>query len=305
VSKLVRALALVMALFVGCSAAATPTSAPPPTPQPITVTDDLGRTVQVAPNPQRIASLAPSITEILFAVGAGDRIVATDDYSDYPAAAKAKPRVGSPFPGFNMEKLIAGEPQLVLSVKGKYVDDFIARGLTVVVLDPKDLDSVFKKIELVGGLVGVPQNAAQLVSSLKLRRDAVVAKTASLPKPRVFYEIDATEPAKPWTAGPGSFVQALVELAGGKSIGSAGATDYFQMSAEEVIKADPEIILLADAAYGVTVESVKGRPGWSGMTAVKKSAIYAADPDLTSRSGPRLVDGLELLAKTIHPEAFK
>lgn len=301
-SIVARAIALITLLFVACGPAATPTPTPP---QPVTVTDDLARTVKIAPNPQRIASLAPSITEILFALGLGDRIVATDDFSDYPEAAKSKPRVGAPFPAFNMEKLIAQSPQVVLSTRGKYVDDFVARGLVVVVLNAKDMDGVFKDIEMVGAIAGVRPAAVQLVSSLKQRRDAVAAKTGSLPKPRVFYEIDATEPAKPWTAGPGSFVQSLIELAGGKSIGAAGASDYFQISAEEVIKADPEFILLADAAYGMTVESVRGRPGWSGITAVKNNAIYPTDPDLTSRPGPRLMDGLEMMAKTIHPEAFR
>ncbi|MBI2917260.1 MAG: cobalamin-binding protein [Chloroflexi bacterium] len=304
-SVVVGAVALITLLLAACGPAATPIVAPTATPQPVTVTDDLGRTVQVAPNPQRIASLAPSITEILFALGLGDRVVATDDYSDYPEAARSKPRVGAPFPAFNMEKLIAQEPQVVLSVKGKYVDDFLARGLMVVVLTPSDLDGVFRNIEVVGEIAGARSQASQLVASLKQRRDAVAARTASLPPRRVFYEIDATEPAKPWTAGPGSFVQALIELAGGKNIGASGASDYFQMSAEEVIKADPELILLADAAYGVTVESVKGRPGWSAISAVKNSSIYAADPDLTSRPGPRLIDGLEAMARTIHPEAFR
>lgn len=300
-SLVLRAVVLLGLILAACGPAATPTSTPPPA---TVVTDDSGRAVTIQSNPQRIASLAPSITEVLFALGLGDRIVAIDDFSDYPEATKTLPRVGAPFPGFNLERLIAQQPQVILSVKGKYVDDFVARGLTVVVLQPNDLDGVFKNIELVGEMAGVKARATELIASLKQRRDAIVAKTATLSRPRVLYEIDATEPAKPWTAGPGSFIQGLIELAGGQNIGAAGVTDYFQISAEEVIRADPEIVLLADAAYGVTVESVKGRPGWSAIAAIKRGAIYPIAPDLTSRPGPRLIDGLEALARILHPEAF-
>ncbi|MBI2846638.1 MAG: cobalamin-binding protein [Chloroflexi bacterium] len=296
------ATALIITLGASCAPKPTPSPTPPPA---VTIIDDMGRSTRIEGIPQRVASLAPSITEILFALGLGDRIVATDDYSDYPEAAKSLPRVGSPFPGFNLEKLIAQEPQVVLSVRGGYVDSIAARGLKVVVLQPKDIEGVFKNIEMVGEIAGVQAKASELVSSLKQRRDAIAAKTAALSKPRVFYELDATEPTKPWTAGPGSFTHSLIELAGGQNIGASGASDYFQISAEQVISSDPEIILLEDVAYGITVESVKGRPGWGGIKAVTKGAVYPVDPDLTSRPGPRLIDGLEALARAIHPEAFQ
>jgi len=124
-------------------------------------------------------------------------------------------------------------------------------------------------------------------------------------RPRVFCEIDATDPSKPWTTGPGSFMDAMILLSGGTNVAADAESAWVQFSAEEIIAKDPDIIILADSKYGVTPESVRERPGWEVITAVKEGAIYDIDDDLISRPGPRIVDGLEAVARIIHPELFE
>ena len=141
---------------------------------------------------------------------------------------------------------------------------------------------------------------------MQKRLNAVVAKTKGAAPSRVFWEFDATDPSKPWTAGPGSFNDVLITLAGGQNIGASGPASSWQMNSEDIIKADPQIIILDDYQFGTTVDSVSKRPGWTSITAVEENAIYPiTDPNLTDRPGPRIIDGLELLARTIHPELFK
>lgn len=274
-----------------------------------TLADDLGRPIDLKGTPSRIISLAPSNTEILFALGLGDKVVGTDDYSDYPTEARAKPKVGAPFPRFNLEAILALDPDLALAFGYGYTQPDIAsqlerRGIPVIVLGPRDMEGVLRDIELVGAVAGARPRARELASEMRRRANAIISKAQGAARPRVFFEFDATDPTKPWTAGPGSFTHALLEMAGAANLGASGPGPAFQMSTEEIINADPEVIILADAAYGVTVESVGKRPGWGGLTAVKRGAIYPIDADPISRPGPRIVDGLEALARLVHPELF-
>jgi iron complex transport system substrate-binding protein len=135
--------------------------------------------------------------------------------------------------------------------------------------------------------------------------DAVEATLKGESTPSVFWELDGTDPGNPWTVGPGSFTDSLITLAGGQNIGDSGPTSSWQMSSEDIIQADPQIIILDDYQYGETIASVSQRPGWASITAVKDNAIYPiTDSDLTDRPGPRIIDGLELVAKLIHPALF-
>ncbi len=323
--KVVFALGLmvVLMLVVGC-AQATPTIAPPtptiapptpttlpPTPTEvptISVVDDAGRAVEVTGVPERIISLAPSNTEILFALGLGDKVVGVTDFCDYPEEAQEIERVGGIEP--NLEKIVDLEPDLVLYIGGaaqlEKTQTMKDLGLTVLVLAPLDIEGIFADIELVGRATGTEDETANLVSELRARMDEVLSRVAPVERhPLVFYELDATDPTRPWTAGPGSFIDALITMAGGVNLGASAEMEWAQFSTEEIIAQDPEIIILGDANYGVTVESVEERPGWGVMTAVKEGAIYPIDDTLVSRPGPRIVDGLEELARIIHPEIFK
>lgn len=282
---------------------------PTPAPEPIKLTDGLSRTIELVAPAQRIVSLAPSNTEILFALGAGQQIVGRDEVSDYPAEAKSVPSIGSTFDKLNTEAIVALKPDLVLAAEINSPEQVKALEdlkLTVYWLpNPRKFDDLYTNLETVGKLTGRSAEAAKLVESIKARYETVTEKAADARQPLVFYELDATDPTKPWTAGPGSFIDSLITLAGGKNIGAVLKDQYAQISSEELVKQNPAVILLGDAAYGVTVESVGQRPGWNTLTAVKNKAVYTFDDNLVSRPGPRLIDGLETLAKLLHPELFK
>jgi iron complex transport system substrate-binding protein len=289
-------LTLLMALGAACAKPATAA----------TIIDDLGRPVYIEKTPQRIISLAPSITEILFALDLGDRVVGVTDYCDYPEEAKEKPKVGGYYTT-NLEMIMAQEPDLVLADGHDPVcQQLVNLGLTIVVLQPKDIFGIFRNIELVGEITGKEQKAEKLIASLEARLNAVAEKTARISqKPQVFAEIDATDLTKPWTAGPGSFIDALITLAGGENIVKVSGA-WVQLSLEELIAADPDLIIVG-LMLPLTAEEVRQRPGaWQQLAAIKEGKVYAiSDPSLTSRPGPRIIDGLEEMAKIIHPELFE
>jgi iron complex transport system substrate-binding protein len=297
--SLVAVVIMMFAIVVGCTAGSANSS----------LKDDLGRTISLDGVPQRIVSLAPSNTEILFALGLGSKVIATDSYSDYPAETGELPHVGSAFPGFSIETILSLNPDLAVAFGyqlADYVSQLESLGIPVVVLAPKDIEGVIHDIDLIGQITGSSAEAKKLTAEMQKRLDAIVAKTKSAAPYRVFWEFDATDPSKPWTAGPGSFNDVLITLAGGQNIGAGGPASSWQMNSEEIMKADPQIIILDDFQFGTTVDSLSKRPGWTSITAVEEKAIYPiADPNLTDRPGPRIIDGLELLARTIHPELFK
>jgi iron complex transport system substrate-binding protein len=163
---------------------------------------------------------------------------------------------------------------------------------------------MYGNLEIAGKLTG--HDTAGLVESLKKRVQVVDEKILPLSaRPSVFYEIDATDPAKPYTYGPGSFGDLLIARAGGYNIGNQLTDPYPQMSLEQIVVSNPAIILLGDSMWGTTPEAVKSRPGWEGIEAVKSGNIQPFDDNLVSRPGPRLVDGLEQLARLLHPGALK
>jgi len=274
----------------------------------ITLTDGLGREVTLPAPAQRVVSLAASNTEILFAIGAGDKVIGRDEFSDYPEAAKAVPSVGGSMGEYSMETIVALRPDLVLAAEintpeqVKALEDL---GLTVYYLsNPATIEEMYGNLEIVAQLTG--EDPTKLTDSLKARVDAVDEKIAPLSsRPAVFYEIDATDPGKPYTYGPGTFGDLLIQRAGGFNVGSSLKDPYPQISLEEIVVANPSIIVLGDSMWGVTPESVAARPGWDVIDAVKNNQIFPFDDNLISRPGPRLVDGLEELAKLLHPDVFE
>jgi iron complex transport system substrate-binding protein len=275
----------------------------------IAITDGLGREVQLESAAQRVVSLAPSNTEILFALGAGDKVVGRDEVSDYPAEALALPTVGG-WSGFSAEAIVALKPDLVLAAEintPELVAELESLGLTVYYLsNPKTLEELYVNIEIVATLTG--RDATKLTDSLKARVAAVDEKIAPLSyAPSVFYEVDATDPSKPYSIGPGTFINLLIARAGGmNAVELAGITDpYPQISLEQLVIAPPDIIILGDSMWGTTAESVAARPGWDTLKAVVDGKVFAFDDNLVSRPGPRLIDGLEALARLLHPEVFK
>ena len=285
---------------------------PSPTAAPagVTITDIAGRTVTVGPSPQRIISLAPSTTEIAFALDLGTRVVAVDDFSDYPAAATALPKVGGTDAHYNLEQIVALKPDLVLAA-GIAPPETIARldalKLTVVVLGTPltTFQTVFDDIAMVGRITGQEAQAVRVVGQMQRQRDAIRAAVArATSTPRVYWELDATDPAKPFSVGSGNFVGDLIALAGGVNVFADAQSPFPQVSVEHVVAANPDVIILADAGYGVTAEAVAARPGWGAIGAVQKGRITPISGDLTTRPGPRIVEGLAATARILHPELF-
>lgn len=316
---------LIALLLAGCTPASAPTEAPAPvsteapaaesteapavTESGITLTDGLGREVVLDAPAQRIVSLAPSNTEILFALGAGSQVVGRDSFSDYPAEALSVTDIGATYEALNTELIVSLKPDLILlaevnaAEQAKTLEDL---GLTVYYLkNPTTLEEMYDNLEIVAQLTGRQPEAAELIESLKARVAAVDEKIMPLSSRfSIFYEIDATDPAKPYTAGKGTFITLLIDRAGGYNI-AADLDGYPQLSLEQVVSADPAFIILGDSAYGVTPESIATRPGWENLSAVKNNQIFPFDDNLVSRPGPRLVDGLEALAKLLRPELFQ
>ncbi len=305
-------LALLIVALAGCAGAKTPEASEPAVteaPELVSVVDDAGRTVEIVRNPQRLISLAPSNTEILFALGLGDKVVGVTDFCDYPEEAQAIEKVGGM--EHNLEKIVALDPDLIVAIGGspaqvEKATEMEKLGLTVLVLDPGDIEGIMANVELVGKATGAEKEASQLAAQMRKRFDDITTKAKEAgSRPKVFFELDATDPSKPYTPGPGSFIDALISLAGGSNIGASAKMQWAQLSTEEIIAQDPELIILGDVNYGVTIEMVKERPGWSVIAAVKNGAIYPIDDILISRPGPRIIDGLEDLARIIHPELFE
>ena len=172
--------------------------------------------------------------------------------------------------------------------------------------NPLDYEGLYGNLRDIGALTGHQDEANALVEVLEVRVLDVLAKVAPLSyHPSVFYELDATDPSSPWTTGAGTFIDYIISMAAGMNAASAVEGDFAQISAEELMAVNPEIILLADALYGITPESVAERPGWDVITAVQNGAIYPIDPNMMSVPGPRLVDALEETARLLHPELFE
>ena len=304
---LIVLLALVM---TACAPPSAPIVAPVATEPsaPITLTDGLGRSVVLKEAAKRIVSLAPSNTEILFAVGATDQVVGRDEFSDYPEEAKALPSVGGSMGEYSVESIVALKPDLVLAAEinsPELVKQLEDLGLTVYYLkNPKTFEELYVNLEIAAQLTG--EDPTKLTDSLKARVAAVDEKIMPLSfRPMVFYEIDATDPAKPYTYGPGTFGDMLISRAGGFNVGNDLTDPYPQISLEQIVVSNPSIILLGDSMWGVTAESVLARPGWETIEAVKSKQIFPIDDNLISRPGPRLIDGLEQLANLLHPGVLK
>ena len=311
--RLLSVLSVLVFLLAACGGAApTSSSAPTASPSPAataaafpaTLTDFQGRSVAIAKRPDRIVSIGPSITEFLFALGAGPRVVGDDDYSDEPAAAKSLPHVGGV--KVNFEQVVALKPDLVLSVKFSdgTIEKLASSGLVVLVVDPQSVADVARTATLLGRAVGADGEA--MSKDIQKKVDDLKAKTASVTtKPRVYHEIDASDPTKIFTVGPGSYIDDLITIAGGTNIAARATSAYPQLSAEEILRADPEVIVLAAADYSAKPDQVSARTGWSVITAVKNKRFGTIAPNLINRPGPRVAEAADAYARIVHPELFK
>jgi iron complex transport system substrate-binding protein len=265
-----------------------------------TFVDDLGRQVTIERIPQRIVSLAPSNTEILFALGLGDKVVGVTDWCDYPPEALEKEKVGS-YDTPDIEKIVALNPDLVLVAYGTTMDvinNLVGLGLTVFGIKSTDLDDVLNDIRTVGNITGKKAEADALTSEMESRIQAVTDQTEGLEeRPRVFY-IVWHDPL--WTAGSETFIHELIEKAGGVNI-CQNITGYTTISIEEIVARNPEVIITSEFSF----EWAQNETLLQGTNASQTERIYTGDDDLVQRPGPRLVEGLEWFAHFIHPEIFE
>jgi iron complex transport system substrate-binding protein len=288
-----------------------PTPTEEPTPEPIVLTDGLGRTVTLESPAQRVVSLAPSNTEILFAIGAGSQVVGRDRFSNYPEEALEVTDIGGGWGELDTETIVSLDPDLVLAASltpPEQIQALEDLGLTVFALtNPADLEGMYANLLLVAQLTGHEAEAVDLIETLKARVAAVEEKVATVEdRPLVFYELDATDPNAPWTSGPGTFIDTLLTMAGAQNLGADLDDVWVQVSIEELVTKNPDFILLGDATWGgVTPEDVAARAGWDALDAVQNGHVFPFNDDLVSRPGPRLVDGLEALAELLHPDLFK
>jgi len=319
-------------LLTACGPEAAPAPASNPEPEPTAVTeptevpmpepteetmpktmafeDDMGNTIELAGYPHAIVSISASTTEILFAIGAGDQVVGRDEYSIYPEAALEVTNIGAMWEELPAEAILALEPDLIVAaqiISEEQVTALRDLGLNVYwQANPTSYEELWENLRDFAKLTGHEDEAESLISSLEARVEAVQEKTDTVTeRPSVFYELDATDPSNPWTAGSGTFIDYIITQAGGSNAASALEGEYAQISSEQLIAVNPDIILLADAPYGTTPESVAERPGWDVITAVSENALYPIDPNMMSVPGPRLVDALETTAGLLHPELFE
>ena len=314
---------LIIVLLAACAPAniTTPesvelTEAPTATPVvsenlSVTVTDQRGKEFQFEQPLQRIVSLAPSNTEILFAVGAGSQVVGRDTFSDFPAEAVNVADIGGGFGALDTETILASTPDLVLAADltpAEQIQALEDLGLNVFVLgNPTDLQGMYENLRTVATITGHLEQTETLIASLEERVAVVEEKISGVAeRPLVLYELDGTDPNAPWVPGPGTFVDTLLTMAGGNSMSASLDGAWVQVSLETIIEMDPGIILLGDAQWGgVTPEMVVARGGREALTAVQGVKVYPFDDNLFSRPGPRMVDGLEAMAKFLHPDLFE
>jgi len=274
--------------------------------QPGTFTDDLGREISIEKVPQRIVSLAPSHTEILFALGLEDRVVGVTRYCNYPEEAKEKEQIGG-FATADPEKIVALKPDLILafgSVQKDLVAELEERGQTVFWFYPHSVNETLESFERVGELTGQAKAAQQLRKEIEERIERVEAKTENIPeqeRPTVF-RVMGLDP--PGTIGGVSFQTDVYRLAGGKNIFAGTDKDYFQLELDTLLKLDPDIIVICGEDEEGAKRNIKDQEGWGDLTAVKTDRIVVISCDLICRPSPRIAQTIEQLAKEFHPELF-
>ena len=281
-----------------------------PEKEPIIVTDDLGVEITLEGPAQTIISISPSLTEILFGVGAGDRLIGRDSNSTYPEEALDALDLGGMWDGIPIEDILAMEPDLILAgeiFSADAIGELRDLGLTVYwQANPDDFEGLYENIRDIAVLTGTEDQAAALVDELAAQVASVDEKLAGVDQvPLVFYELDASEPANPWTAGAGTFISYVITRAKGQNLGDSLEGEWVQISSEALVAQDPDVILLADELYGITPESVAERAGWGEISAVQEGKIFGFDPFILSVPGPRLADGYQVVSQMLHPEVWE
>jgi len=267
------------------------------------VTDEIGRSVNVTSAPQRIVSLAPGLTEILYSLGLDEEIAGVTSYCNWPQQARQKPRIGG-FTNPSLEKIVSLKPDLIIVTADGNRKDIIQHleriGLSVYVTNPSDTDGILKSILHIGEITNREKEAGKLVQKLQKRLNNIAEQISHKSKPRVFFQI-GLEPVI--TVGRGTLINETIERAGGINVASLNTARYPRYSAEGIMQASPEIILFAPMINDKEFTVVK--KFWhefKGVPAVKNNKIYPVNTDLISRASPRIVDAIEKMALIFHPD---
>ena len=281
---------LVALLFPGLSSAAT-------------VVDQAGRMVSIPNAPKRIVALAPSLAEIVFDLGQGDRLVGVTQFSDFPAEAKSLPKVGS-YVRLDLERIVALQPDLCLGIRDgnpkHQVEKIEAAGIPVYIIDPRDIKGIMEAIQGVGGVLGVPARAETLVAEMSVRIAKVRRQLAATQsRPRVFFQLYSPPIV---TAGSKTFIHELITIAGGFNLGD-GPVDYPRFSWEKILSLDPEVVVVTAMGGKQKPEQLLAQwRQWPQLSAVRSGRVHVVNDNLFDRPTPRIIDGLEILLRILHPE---
>ena len=273
---------------------------------PLEIADDSGSTVIIKSKPLRIISLAPSHTEILYALGLGENVVGVTEYCDFPEKVKDKPKVGDSF-SIDMERVLELDPDIVIQYWG--MEDELKKqlnnaGIAIITLSPESINQTLDTIRVLGLVTDTEAKAEEIISQINEKKQEIADKVKGAPRTKVFYEIEYSSAL--WTAGEGSFIDEIITLGGGENIAKDAQGPYAQYSVEALIEKDPEIYVTN--TFNMELQSytnIKDRPGFEAISAVKDGRIEILDGNILSRPSQRIIIALELMAKAIHPELFK
>ncbi|MBM4305741.1 MAG: cobalamin-binding protein [Deltaproteobacteria bacterium] len=268
--------------------------------------DEVGREVTFSFPPKRIVSLAPNITEILFSLGLDEEVVGISIHCNYPEKVKTRPRVGS-YISLNFERIVSLKPDLIIATGAGNTKEMVDRlerlGFPTFVIFPKRFDDVIQSILNVGQLVSKEKEALSMTESMSKRKGRIIELTRGLSGPKVFLQIGESPIV---TVGKGSFADDLIRLAGGENVAGNDREMYPRLGMEEILKRSPEVILISSMRPGGDYErALREWERWKTIPAVKQGRIHLIDSDLIDRPSPRIIDGLEEMARWIHPERFK
>ncbi len=292
---------------VGCSGSKSTgagTNVSGTTAYPLTVTDDTGNKVTLEKEPDKIVSLAPSTTEILFALGAGSKVVGRSEYDNYPEEAKKVSVVGG-FSGPNTELITKLAPQAVFAVKGSLTDDqkklLESAGIKVIIFNPANIDGVYSNIKTAGQICNKQEKAKEITDSMEAKRQQIVSKLKDVKQKKVFIDLGSF-----YSAGKTSFIGSILTEINAVNIAGNAAGQWPQLTAEQVVGQDPEVYI----SLSTSLKDLQAVSGLSSTTAFKSGNVKVMemgtlDNDIMQRPGPRIIDGLEVYAKTIYPDAFK
>lgn len=271
---------------------------------PRTFIDDAGRKLYVAKAPTRVVSLAPSITEMLFALGLDEQIVGVTEFCDFPDAAKAKPKIGYANP--NLESLLALRPELIVAPREFHRANVLAKleelKIPVMLLEATSVENIFSHLHTLGRIFDRSPVAHAMTQAMRTRMAEISGRTAQLPRVRVLYVINS-QPLI--TVGPGSYIHQMIGLAGGINIASGASAPYPRLTMETVLKENPEVLIFPMGSVETVPRSEQQEwRRWTTLTAVQQNRLHEVSADALNRPGPRVMDGLEALVRVIHPEVF-